>query len=151
MMLLWGIRFFLFKLYESPKYLMGKGADDKAVEVVHHVAAYNGKTSHLSPEDLASTGSLQKQNVGGGAALRRNLTKLDSNHVKSLFATRKLAWSTSLLVALWGRLTTGSVSRSLTDNDVALIGLAFPLCVFIFLCTKHPLTSRNSYNAFVTY
>ncbi|KAL0070556.1 hypothetical protein AAF712_002395 [Marasmius tenuissimus] len=110
MMVLWGIRFFLFNLYESPKYLMGKAAEDKAVEVVHHVASYNRKTSNLSLDDLVSVGSLQKENVGGGAALKRHLAKVDSNHVKSLFATRKLAWSTSLLIALW-----------------ALIGLAFPL------------------------
>ena len=32
-LLMWGIRFFLFPLYESPKYLMGKGEDDEAVAV----------------------------------------------------------------------------------------------------------------------
>ncbi|KAL0577361.1 hypothetical protein V5O48_004613 [Marasmius crinis-equi] len=122
MMILWAIRFFLFKLYESPKYLMGKGQEEKAVEVVHQVATYNGKTSHLSLENLTTIGSMEEKNVGGGAALRRHLAKFDSNHVKSLFATRKLAWSTSLLIALW-----------------ALIGLAFPLYnsfVTYFLATR---------------
>ncbi|KIK22073.1 hypothetical protein PISMIDRAFT_23818 [Pisolithus microcarpus 441] len=44
------------------------------------------------------------------AAALRKIRTLDMNHVKPLFATRKLAYSTCLLMVLWG-----------------LIGLAFPL------------------------
>lgn len=39
------IRFVLFTIYESPKYLMGKGKDEEAVRIVHEVARRNGKTS----------------------------------------------------------------------------------------------------------
>jgi MFS family permease len=39
------IRFALFTVYESPKYLMGKGRDEDAVRIVHEVARRNGKTS----------------------------------------------------------------------------------------------------------
>jgi hypothetical protein len=39
------IRFLFFTVYESPKYLMGKGLDEQAVKVVHEVARRNGKTS----------------------------------------------------------------------------------------------------------
>jgi len=39
------IRFALFTVFESPKYLMGKGRDEEAVRVVHEVARRNGKTS----------------------------------------------------------------------------------------------------------
>jgi hypothetical protein len=42
------LRFFFFHLYESPKYVMGRGRDAEAVEVVHKVAAYNGITSSLT-------------------------------------------------------------------------------------------------------
>ncbi|KAF7424065.1 MFS sugar transporter [Pleurotus ostreatus] len=125
-MFLWAIRFFLFKLCESPKYLMGRGRDEEAVEVVHKVAKANGKVSHLTVERLKSAGALETARAVEGdlevdssaiAVLRRHLSKFSSGHVKSLFATRKLAYSTSLLIILW-----------------ALIGLAFPL-----------------YNSFVTY
>lgn len=44
------------------------------------------------------------------AALQRNLEKVNLSHVRELFATRKLAYSTSLIMAVW-----------------AFIGLAFPL------------------------
>ncbi|KAF9024366.1 MFS general substrate transporter [Hymenopellis radicata] len=109
MLFLWCIRFFLFKLYESPKYLMGRGRDEKAIEVLHAVAERNGKTD--SEMDTSAKG-----------AIRRKLSNLSGNHVKSLFATRKLAYSTSLIIVLW-----------------ALIGLAFPLYnafVTYFLSTR---------------
>ncbi|KAJ3510192.1 hypothetical protein NLJ89_g4822 [Agrocybe chaxingu] len=124
MLLLWGIRFFVFTLYESPKYLMGRGRDEKAVEVVHKIAEHNGKESSLSVEDLTVLGAYgrsEKERVRSGHTaldvVKGKMAIFDTNHVKPLFATRKLAWSTSLLIVLW-----------------ALIGLAFPL-----------------YNAFVTY
>ncbi|PBK66828.1 MFS general substrate transporter [Armillaria solidipes] len=124
-MLLWGVRFFIFELYESPKFLMGRGRDAEAVEAVHKVAKYNGKESTLTLEDLRNIGG-EKENPDSEsvvmdtsvrAVLRRNLSELSGDHVRPLFASAKLAWSTSLIIVLW-----------------ALIGLAFPL-----------------YNAFVTY
>jgi MFS family permease len=40
------IRFACFTVFESPKYLMGKGLDEEAVRIVHEVARRNGKTSN---------------------------------------------------------------------------------------------------------
>ncbi|KII86743.1 hypothetical protein PLICRDRAFT_267090 [Plicaturopsis crispa FD-325 SS-3] len=127
MMLLWIVRYFVFTLYESPKYLMGRGRDAEAVEVVHKVAKYNGTTSRLTLEHLEAAGCLggpvgaeeaqAKMDTSAVGAVRRVLSKFSSEHVQALFATRKLAYSTSLLIVLW-----------------AFIGLAFPL-----------------YNSFVTY
>ncbi|KAL2372396.1 MFS transporter, metabolite:H+ symporter [Blastomyces gilchristii SLH14081] len=109
-MLMFFIRFACFTIFESPKYLMGKGRDEDAVRVVHEVARRNGKTSSLTLEALTALGHGTTQRSGAGIALQRNLEKLDSNHVKSLFATPKLAWSTSLIILIW-----------------AFIGLGFPL------------------------
>jgi hypothetical protein len=39
------IRFICFTIFESPKYLMGKGRDEDAVKVIHEVARRNGKGS----------------------------------------------------------------------------------------------------------
>jgi MFS family permease len=39
------LRFVVFKIFESPKFLMGKGRDGDAVRIVHEVARRNGKTS----------------------------------------------------------------------------------------------------------
>ncbi|TVY40409.1 putative MFS-type transporter [Lachnellula subtilissima] len=107
------IRFVFFTIHESPKYLMGKGRDEDAVRVVHDVARRNGKLSSLTIEDLRACESL---GAGGAvqtdsaAQLKRKLEKLSLVHVKALFATPKLAFSTSIIMLIW-----------------ALIGLAFPL------------------------
>jgi hypothetical protein len=115
MFVFWALRFFVFKLYESPKYLMGKGQDEKAVEVVRKLAEHNGRTTSLTLKDLQAVDSAYAQksdlvqtdpgkNEGHvNAAIRRQLTKFDSNHVKSLFASRKLAYSSTLLIILWGK------------------------------------------------
>ena len=108
MLLCWCIRFFVFKLHESPKYLMGHGKDEEAVDVVHKVAAYNGKTTSLTARWLRAAGGASEKPQGvvnasldmsAKAILRR---KLNINHASALFATRKLALSTSLLILIWG-------------------------------------------------
>ncbi|KAK2761201.1 hypothetical protein FQN54_001722 [Arachnomyces sp. PD_36] len=110
-MVMFALRFLCFTIFESPKYLMGKGRDAEAVKVVHEVARRNGKSSTLTVEDLEvyneeGTGH-QSHAV---AALQRKLEKLSTKHVKALFATPKLALSTSLIMLVW-----------------AFIGLAYPL------------------------
>ncbi|KAI9430545.1 MFS general substrate transporter [Lactarius indigo] len=125
MLLLFVLRFFVFHLYESPKYLMGRGRDAEAVEVVHKVARYNGKSSSLTLEMLRDAERRFSPSSGNGdpektqlpiidtsalGAARRTLRSFGWDHVTPLFQTRKLAWSTSLLIIVW-----------------ALIGLAFPL------------------------
>ncbi|KAI9458494.1 MFS general substrate transporter [Russula earlei] len=128
MLVLFVIRFFIFHLYESPKFLMARGRDAEAVEVVHKVAQYNRTTSSLTlamlrgverPDSNRNAEKFRSPAMDTSAlgALRRTLKPFRWDHVASLFETRKLAWSTSLLIALW-----------------ALIGLAFPL-----------------YNSFITY
>ncbi len=109
MLVLWFIRFFVFNLYESPKYLMGRGRDAEAVEVIHKVAAYNGKTSSFSMENLSKYDRASTSDGQGGvdtsakAAILRNTEKFKSSHIKALFKTKKLAWSTSLVILIWGK------------------------------------------------
>ncbi|KAF5723017.1 major facilitator superfamily transporter [Fusarium mundagurra] len=110
-LLMFLVRFVLFKIYESPKYLMSKGRDEEAVRVVHTVAKKNGKTSTLTLEDLKACepeGYVAQTDTS--AALKRYLEKVDLSHVKALFVTRKLGLSTGLIMAVW-----------------ALIGLGYPL------------------------
>ena len=135
-MILWAIRFFVFTLYESPKYLMGKGRDQEAVDVVHKVAQYNGVQSSLTIEELKNTekgdgtaSTTGEQPIGHqiGSVVRQHLSKFDSNHVYPLFATRKLAYSTSLLIILWGKLNIRLLNLTNHNTFIALIGLAFPL------------------------
>lgn len=109
-MIMFICRFVFFTLYESPKYLMGKGRDEDAVKIVHEVARRNGKTSTLRVEDLQLLDREGHQRTDAAAALSRKLEKLSLEHVHALFATPKLAYSTSLVMLVWG-----------------FIGLGFPL------------------------
>lgn len=43
------VRYFFFTIFESPKYLMGKGKDEEAVRIVHEIARRNGKTTECKP------------------------------------------------------------------------------------------------------
>lgn len=133
-LVMFAIRFLCFTIFESPKYLMGRGLDAEAVRVVHEVARRNGTTSELTLADLQACEPEGYVNPaapaagggdGGGAdiapaytaarsnaatAIRRKLAEVDADRIKALFATGRLALSTGLIMAIW-----------------ALIGLAYPL------------------------
>jgi hypothetical protein len=110
------IRFVAFSIFESPKFHMGKGRDEMAVKIVHEVARRNGKTSGLSIEDLrvcdGFQGGEQGMETDNAAAIKRKLASLKGDHVRALFATKRLAFSTAAIMVVW-----------------AFIGLAFPLYV----------------------
>jgi hypothetical protein len=104
------LRFLAFTIYESPKYLMGKGKDEEAVQVVHEVARRNGKTVNLTLDDLRACepeGYVAATNAGD--AVRRKLQSLNFEHVTGMFSTPRMAYSTSLIMLIW-----------------ALIGLGYP-------------------------
>lgn len=95
-------RFGLFTIYESPKYLMGKGLDEDAVRVVHEVARRNGKPSTLSIDDLRACEPPGYQTAATARdAVRRKMQALDLTHVRALFATKKIAWNTAGLMMIW--------------------------------------------------
>ena len=103
-LLLWAARFFLFNLVESPRYLIGKGKDEEAVAVIHRVAEYNGKTSSLTVDQLTSLGSIYDQ-AGADRGSRWSLSRTSDftlDHIRALFRTAKVAYSTSLLISIWG-------------------------------------------------
>ncbi|WRT69887.1 uncharacterized protein IL334_006878 [Kwoniella shivajii] len=134
------IRFFVFHIYESPKYFMGKGQDEKAVEIVHEVARRNGRSSNLTLDDLKACEGLggsdhQQQHVDAKVAIKRKLEKLSTKHVRALFTTRKLAFSTSMIMVVW-----------------AFIGLAFPLYnAFIPFTLAHKGAEFGDSSTYITY
>lgn len=104
-------RLIFFPIFESPKFLIGKGRDEDAVRVVHEVARRNKATTSLTLNDLkACEPDGYVSRTDAGAAVRRRLEKVDLKHVKVLFSTRHMALSTSITMAIW-----------------ALIGLGYPL------------------------
>ena len=108
-LLLWAFRFFAFKLEESPRFLAGRGLVEEAVAVVQRIAAYNGRTCSLTVEQLVKAGEaareqydLPREEVEHKHMMLSQSSNCTIGHIKALFKTRKLAWSTSLLIAMWG-------------------------------------------------
>ncbi|EJF60265.1 MFS general substrate transporter [Dichomitus squalens LYAD-421 SS1] len=107
-LLFWAIRFFVFPLEESPRFLIGLGRDAEAVAVVQRIAAFNGRGCRLTVDELTRAGeaaaaSPQAKSTKSGS--KRQVSSKSSvfttKHFKSLFETPKLAWSTSLQIAVW--------------------------------------------------
>ena len=104
----------------SPKFLVSIGRDAEAVEVIHRVAKANGVVSTLTVEDLrlaalpfCTSEDDDKQAVTKFSVwelIKTSMSDLDGEHMKGLFATPRLAYSSSLIFLIFG-----------------LLGLAFPL------------------------
>ena len=112
-----GLRFFIFHLHESPKYLCGQGRYEEAVQVLDAVAKYNGTTQPITVQDLLQAEELGASHGAGPVdrktAAKRILDQLKPGgfkHIRALFASRKQALSMTLIILIWG-----------------MIGLASPL------------------------
>ena len=53
----------------------------------------------VTVDDLKSLGEIE--GVDSSAAVKRKLENLNGTHVRALFSTKKLAYSTSLIIACW--------------------------------------------------
>ena len=170
MLVLFVIRFFVFHLHESPKFLMGRGLDAEAVEIVHKVAAYNGTTSNLTLDMLRRAGQNRPASLNDDSekpqisamdtsklgALRRILQDFGWDHITPLFRTRKLAWSTSLLITLWGTRFLKLERHHLRTFNILFSPHRprFPTVRQLFyfqLKSNLRLASMPRYNSFVTY
>lgn len=109
-MIMFLLRFVCFTLFESPKYLMGRGRDEEAISVVQEVAKRNKKSSAMAVADLQVFDREGRQGTDASAVLARKLEKVNLSHLRALFATKKLAYSTTTITLVW-----------------AFIGLGYPL------------------------
>ena len=129
------IRMFLLPMQESPKYLVSIGKDAAAVEVIRKVAKMNGRTTTLTYEKLQGqvadmTGAPSDQSLDTKYSTLELLKKsgevFRSDHVKRLFSNRRLAYSTSLIIIIYGIL--GEFARNLEMGfDHGNKGIAYPL------------------------
>ncbi|KIL61498.1 hypothetical protein M378DRAFT_109281 [Amanita muscaria Koide BX008] len=105
------LRFIVFDLQESSKYLIAKGRDEEAIEVLRHLARRNGRTITLTLEKLQAVQSSPSATRKTYKQLIKNsFSNLSLSHITPLFRGRKLAINTTITFSLW-----------------ALIGLAYPL------------------------
>ncbi|KAG7098330.1 hypothetical protein E1B28_000291 [Marasmius oreades] len=140
---MWIMRFIVFDLQESSKYLIANGRDEEAIEVLHRIARKNGRTVTLTLEKLRAAaheqaGSTQTANkLSTLQVLKNSVSSLSFSHVTPLFSTRRLAINTSLTIALWG-----------------LIGLAYPLFngfITLYLSTQIPNSTLSTNETYRDY
>ena len=116
------IRIFLFKMPETPRYLLSKGRDGDAVKAVNHVARQNKKSEPLTVEMLQdidaqlgfSTTHTRAVGLSNRDIVRESLQDLNGAHYKALFATKRLSLHTALIWLIW--LTIGTIPPCAPQN-----------------------------------
>lgn len=107
----WFARFFLFHLYESPKFLLSKGRQEEAVAVVHAVAYKNGKktwlTSELMDELAGVSETTEKTKLSNTEIIKHSLSKFSVDRFAPLFAGWKIGLTTGLLWVIWAAIGMG--------------------------------------------
>ncbi|KAM0438099.1 hypothetical protein ACHAQK_006830 [Fusarium lateritium] len=140
------VRIFLFKIPESPKYLLSKGRDAEAVESVNFIARYNGKPETLTLEMMqdidrqiysstvvSSTGEpvhaipdQSERKIPLKDIIKDNFKDFNLNSYRTLFAGRKMAQHSAVTFLIW-----------------LTIGIAYPL-YFAFITSY--LESKSDYS-----
>ncbi|KAB8069998.1 major facilitator superfamily domain-containing protein [Aspergillus leporis] len=104
-------RFFLFHLYESPKYLLSRGRQADAVAAVHGIAHKNKKKTWLTEDILNEIGGypeeVTKQTLTFKEIVERYLSKFSLQRIRPLFATKRLGINTALLWFCWATIGMG--------------------------------------------
>ncbi|KAI7016478.1 MFS general substrate transporter [Hortaea werneckii] len=114
---IFGLRFFMFNFQESPKYLVYRGQDDKAIAVLEHIAKVNKRPCGVTKADFeALTGEEDSQTsatelIGAGAAQKKAPLKdqvmIELARYRLLFNGWQMAYLTILvwltyIMDFWG-------------------------------------------------
>ncbi|MCJ1454101.1 hypothetical protein MMC28_004451, partial [Mycoblastus sanguinarius] len=87
-------RFFLFHLFESPKFLLARGRQAEAVATVHGIAYKNGRKTWLSEEILNAIGGdpevVDNTKLSTVEIAKRFFGKFSKGRIAPLFATKRL-------------------------------------------------------------
>ena len=90
-------RFFLFHLFESPKFLLSRGRQEDAVAAVHGIAHKNGAKTWLTVDILNEIGGhpdeVQSQKLSTAEIIKRQLNKFSGERISPLFATKSLGFT----------------------------------------------------------
>lgn len=104
-------RFFLFHLYESPKFLLSKGRQEEAVATVHAIAYKNKRKTWLTVDILNEIGghpdAVASQTLSNVELIKRQLSKFSGERIGPLFAEKRLGITTALLWFCWATIGMG--------------------------------------------
>ena len=94
------LRFFIFPFYESPKFLLKKGHDQKAVDIVRKIAAFNKRPCDLTLESLRKMATDEPSHQASERTWRQRIY-MEIVRFKLLFANRWVAAVTILVWMTW--------------------------------------------------
>jgi len=125
------MRFIVFDLQESSKYLIAKGRDQEAIEVLQRIARRNGKTISLTLEKLQSIqDSSAVPRLTNFQLVKSSFSSISLSHIRPLFRGKRLAINTTMVLSLW-----------------VLIGLAYPLFnAFLALYLSKRVSGTTSFS-----
>lgn len=112
-------RVLVIRFHETPKFLLCQGRDEDVVKTLQDLAHKHNRECHLTLEQLQVHGQIQSAHAHNKASFAELAV-----HVRGLFVTRTLAFSTTLVWLSW-----------------ALIGLGYAL-YYVYL--PEYLASRGS-------
>lgn len=99
--LMWMCRFFIFHLYESPKFLLARGRQEEAVATVQGIAYTNKTQTWLTVEVLDEIGGYPEEGTSQSLSIKeiieRNLSKFSFQRIAPLFETKRLAITSEFL------------------------------------------------------
>lgn len=109
------IRFFIFHLLESPKFLLNRGRQDEAVAVVHGIAYRNNTRTWLTSElmdqvanDDEDPNDVQQDFVTSKSnPILAKLKAFSGDKLKELFKTKQLGLTTALIWFSWATIGMG--------------------------------------------
>ncbi|KAL4906543.1 hypothetical protein BDW74DRAFT_167187 [Aspergillus multicolor] len=104
-------RFFLFHLYESPKFLLSRGRQEDAVAAVQGIAYKNRATTWLTVDVLNEIGGHPEEQIheklSNKEIVQRYMSKFSLERIRGLFATKKLGITTIILWFCWATIGMG--------------------------------------------
>ncbi|GAB1314000.1 Sugar transporter [Madurella fahalii] len=105
------VRFFLFHMFESPKYLLSRGRQAEAVAVVHGIAFRNNTKTWLTEEILDAIvddpAPRHRRRVAATNIIKERLASFSAERILPLFNNRTLGLTTSLLWFSWATIGMG--------------------------------------------
>lgn len=88
-------RVFLFKMVQTPRWLISQNRDEEVIKILNDISQKYGRSHNLTLENLQAQGVVLNTEESVWSSLRLKL------HFTGLFETRKLAWSTTVIIANW--------------------------------------------------
>jgi hypothetical protein len=89
------VRVLLFKMVQSPRWLLTQNRDEELISILDNISAKHGRSHILTLKQLQDEGVVANTETSVWSATRLKM------HFKGLFQSRKLGWSTTVIMANW--------------------------------------------------